>query len=73
MYTIKDLADDPVEGTFYESELQKVIKSGGILYRVEKVLRKRKRGKTKEVYVKWDGCLRKFNSWIPESSLENTK
>ena len=73
MYKIKDLADDPVEGTFYESELQKVIKSGDILYRVEKVLRKRKRGKTKEVYVKWDGWLRKFNSWIPESSLENTK
>ena len=73
MYKIKDLADDPVEGTFYESELQKVLKSGDILYRVEKVLRKRKRGKTKEVYVKWDGWLRKFNSWIPASSHENTK
>ncbi|XP_061173692.1 uncharacterized protein LOC133182861 [Saccostrea echinata] len=73
VYKIKDLADDPIEGTFYESELQKVMKSGDILYRVEKVLKKRKRGNTKEVYVKWEGWPSKFNSWIPESSLENTK
>ena len=73
MYKIKDLADDPIEGTFYESELQKVIKSEDILYRVEKVLRKRKRGKTKEMYVKWEGWPSKFNSWIPESSLQKTK
>ena len=73
MYKIKDLADDPIEGTFYESELQKVIKSVDILYRVEKVLRKRKRGKTKEMYVKWEGWPSKFNSWIPESSLQKTK
>ena len=73
MYKIKDLADDPIEGTFYESELQKVIKSEDILYRVEKVLRKRKRGKTKEMYVKWEGWTSKLNSWIPESSLQKTK
>ena len=73
VYKLKDLADDPIEGTFYESELQKVMKSGDILYRVEKVLRKRKRGKTKEAFVKWDGWPSKFNSWIPETSLENTK
>lgn len=44
VYKIKDMAEDPIEGTFYESELQKVVKSGDILYRVEKVLKKRKRG-----------------------------
>lgn len=73
VYKLKDLADDPIEGTFYESELLKVIKSGDILYRVEKVLRKRKQGKTKEVYVKWEGWPNKFNSWIPENSLEKSK
>lgn len=73
MYKLKDLADDPIEGTFYESELLKVIKSGDILYRVEKVLRKRKQGKTKEVYVKWKGWPNKFNSWIPENFLEKSK
>lgn len=73
VYKIKDLAEDPIEGTFYESELQKVVKSGDILYRVEKVLKKRKRGNSKEVYVKWDGWPSKFNSWIPESSLEKNE
>lgn len=71
VYNVKDLDDDPVEGTFYESELQKVTKTGAVLYRIEKVLKKRRRGNIKEAFVKWEGWPRKFNSWIPESSLEN--
>lgn len=39
MYKLKDLAGDPIEGTFYESELQKVIKSEDVSYRVEKYLK----------------------------------
>ncbi|XP_061191750.1 uncharacterized protein LOC133199990 [Saccostrea echinata] len=70
VYKVKDLADDPIEGTFYEPELQKVIKSEDVSYRVEKILKRRRRGKAKEVYVKWEGWPKKFNSWIPESSLE---
>lgn len=71
VYQVKDLDDDPIEGTFYESELQKVIKTGDVLYRIEKVLKRRRRGNIKEAFVKWEGWPRKFNSWIPESSLEN--
>lgn len=70
VYKVKDWADDPIEGTFYESELQKVIKSEDVTYRVEKILKRRGRGKTKEVFVKWEGWPRKFNSWILENSLE---
>lgn len=70
VYKLKDLAGDPIEGTFYESELQKVIKSEDVSYRVEKILKRRRHGKTQEVYVKWEGWPNKFNSWIPESSLE---
>lgn len=70
VYKLKDLAGDPIEGTFYESELQKVIKSEDVSYRVEKILKRRRHGKTQEVYVKWEGWPKKFNSWIPESFLE---
>lgn len=70
VYKVKDWADDPIEGTFYESELQKVVKSEDVTYRVEKILKRRGRGKTKEVFVKWEGWPRKFNSWILENSLE---
>lgn len=70
VYKVKDWADDPIEGTFYESELQKVVKSEDVTYRVKKILKRRGRGKTKEVFVKWEGWPRKFNSWILENSLE---
>lgn len=73
VYKVRDLDDDAIEGTFYESELQKVIKTGDVLYRVEKVLKRRRRGNIKEAFVKWEGWPRKFNSWIPESSLENAQ
>ena len=68
-YEIEDLNGKPIQGTFYEQELQKSQQSS---YRIEKVL-KRRRGKTgqKEVYVKWKGYDRSFNSWIPQSDLEH--
>lgn len=72
VYKVKDLTDEQIEGTFYQSELQKVVKSSDVLYRVERVLKRRKRGNKKEVLVKWDGWPTKFNSWIQESSLEKT-
>ena len=71
VYKVQDLTDDPIEGTFYESELQKVVKTEDVVYRVEKILKRRRHGKTKEVFVKWEGWTKKFNSWIAESSLEN--
>lgn len=58
VYEVKDLANDPIEGTFYESELQKVVKSEDVDYRVEKILKRRRRGKTREVFVKWEGWQR---------------
>ena len=68
-----NLTDELIDGTFYQSELQKVIKPEDNLYRVEKVLKKRRRGRTKEVFVKWTGWPNKFNSWVSESSLEKIK
>lgn len=41
VYKIKNLTKDPIEGTFYASKPQKVVKSVDILYRMEKVLKKR--------------------------------
>ena len=41
VYKLKDDAGEIVDGAFYEPELQKVIKNDDV-YRVEKILRKRK-------------------------------
>lgn len=68
VYQLKDDAGEILEGTFYEPELQKVVKDDDI-YRVEKVLRKRKRKGIVEYFVKWKGYPDKFNSWVPESNI----
>ena len=65
-YKIKDLKGEDIKGTFYPPELQKKKQE---IYRIEKVLKKRTRNGTKEVYVKWKGYNNNFNSWIPEIDI----
>ena len=68
VYKLKDDAGDILDGTFYEAELQKVIKEDDV-YRVENVLRKRKRKGAVEYFVKWKGYPDKFNSWVAEKDI----
>ena len=68
VYKLKDDAGEILDGTFYEAELQKVIKEDDV-YRVEKVLHKRKRKGVVEYFVKWKGYPDKFNSWVAESDI----
>ena len=70
-YKLEDFGKEEISGIFYEPELVKVVKTDDI-YKIEKVLRKRKhRGKT-ELLVKWLGYPDKFNQWILESDLRIT-
>ena len=68
MYQLRDYGDDEIEGVFYAEELQKVQKSDGI-YKIEKILEKKKENGKVKVLVKWLGYDKKFNSWIPKSEL----
>ena len=63
IYKIQDLADEAIVGSFYEQQMQKATQS---IFRVEKVLRKRKG----QALVKWKGYPDKFNSWVPLEDLE---
>jgi hypothetical protein len=67
---MKDARNEPVQGNFYESELQ-VLPS--VTLQVERVIRERKRGTNKEVLVKWRGFSDKFNHWIPSGDLQKYK
>ena len=62
-YTIKDTLGEPVQGSFYEQELQASVQE---IFCIERVLRKKKN----QVYVKWKGYSNAFNSWIPLTDLE---
>jgi len=67
-YTIHDLQGESIKGSFYEAELQK---SKQDIFRIEKVIKKRKRKNVgEEAYVKWKGYNSDFNSWVPVSELQ---
>src|SRR5437870_8967083 len=61
-YRIKDSLNEIITGSFYEQELQKTNQE---VYRVEKVLGKKKIDGIEYALVKWSGYSDKFNEWIP--------
>ena len=67
-YKLHDYSGDPIEGTFYEHEVQRVIKVDDV-YKIEKILNTRKRAGVKEYLVKWRGYPNKFNSWVKETDV----
>ena len=68
IYKLKDYDGEELKGTFYNKELQKVIKSDDV-YEVEKMLKKRSRGRNVQYLVKWLGYPNKFNSWVAASEI----
>ena len=67
VYKLEDWEGEPVEGQFYEQEVQ-AIEPSDLLY-VERVIRKRKVGRRTDCFVKWRGWPAKFNRWINEKEL----
>ena len=69
LYQLKDLLDESIDGYFYEVELQRVTKDAESAFRIEKVLKRRRRQGQQELYVKWLGWPVKFNSWVKETDI----
>ena len=69
VYFLKDLKNDVIEGSFYSYELVKTRIPE--IFRISKILRRRKNRKTgqREVLVKWANYSDNFNEWIPEKNL----
>ena len=63
VYRLQDQNNENIQGTFYESEMQKVQDTG--VYRIERVLKKQGR----RALVRWAGYTADFDSWIPLSSI----
>jgi len=70
VYKLEDAMGETVEGDFYGNEVQAIPR---VTLQVDRVLRRRKRGKQNEVLVKWLGWTDKFNRWIPSADLEKYK
>ena len=70
IYRIVDLLGERVSGAFYQPELQKVHREEkNTIWKVDKVLHRKRKGKKIMVYVSWVGYPKKFNSWIEEKEL----
>lgn len=74
MYVLHDLADEEIDGAFYEPELQSIIKDlDTAAFKIDKIIRSKGRGRSKRVLVSWLGYPEKFNSWIPADSVESLR
>lgn len=65
-YELHDAGGESIKGSFYESEIQLVTKTDDV-YRVERVLKTRRRNGKIEYFVKWKGYPNKFNSWTSDA------
>ena len=63
-YELKDLADEPIKGKFYEMEIQKVFKTDDEHFDIDKILKTRRRNGKIQYLVSWRGYPTKFNSWV---------
>ena len=70
VYRLKDQQDEPVEGVFYEQEIQKVKKEDDV-YKIEHIVKRRKRKGKVEYLVKWQGFPTKFNSWLAAKDIKS--
>ena len=72
-YKLKDWDNESVSGAFYNNELQKVDVTEDSTFKIEKILGRRTRNGVREVKVKWYLWPSKFDSWIPQSNVQDYK
>ena len=68
-YTVRDMNGEEVLGSFYTEELQKSTQE---VFRIEKIIRKKKINGIEHGLVKWLGYNDKFNEWKPMSEIEKS-
>lgn len=72
IYTLKDFHDEDVQGTFYEPELQRISTDPEGSFKIEKIIRSRKRrGVGKEYLVRWRHWPATFDSWVKASDMKD--
>lgn len=71
VYKLNDYDGEPIQGTFYEAELQKVLISKDKAFPVAEILEERSIRGRKEMLVRWKNWPEKFNSWVKARDLKN--
>lgn len=69
VYRLCDYDGDVIDGVFYEQELQKIFVSNNKAFKIDKILEKKRRGRSSMVLVQWAGWPSKFNTWVNEKDV----
>ncbi|GBN81884.1 hypothetical protein AVEN_231420-1 [Araneus ventricosus] len=69
-YVLQDLSGKEIAGRFYAEELEKIDNSDNNLWAIEKIIRTKGRGTSRQLLVKWVGFDNSFNSWIKAEWLK---
>jgi hypothetical protein len=62
--------DEDLDGSFYREQLQKTDQE---IYRIDKVLRKRRLNGSNQSLVRWSGFPDKFDSWISSDDVLSSR
>lgn len=73
VYTIKDFQNQYIVGKFYTNQLVKVEADERTVYKIEKLVRRKKIKKQDGYIVKWLGWSEKYNSFVPLSEIKDIK
>ena len=65
-YNIEEWDGTPLEGTFYDQDLQKVTLEDDDLFRIEKIVKR----KGNKVLVRWKGWPDKYDTWLDKGALK---
>ena len=65
-YKLTEWNGTPINGTFYEEDVQKVSVPDNALFRIDQVLK----CKGKQVFVSWKGWPKEYNSWVWKKDLQ---
>ena len=72
VYRIEDQDKEEIYGTFYEGELQRVLRDQKNQWTVESIVQERGEGtENHEALVKYNGWPSYYNRWIPYASAQN--
>lgn len=69
-YQLEDLNGEEIKGTFYREELVRVRMTDASEFQIDKILKRRRKGKKLEYLIKWRGYGDEFNSWEPASAVK---
>jgi hypothetical protein len=71
-YHLIDLMHEPIHGTYYEQEIQKARgPAADGLFKVERVLRYRRKNGKRQGLVLWLGYPEKFNTWVDVDKIQD--